>query len=97
MKSMNRPVDVPLLHLRGDDDPYVLNDPVIRTRRYAPDGYFAAIPTRGTSPTRSRRRRQPAHPAIPHRGVRAYPLTQVPVGTFAVLFAFANWRTPHGR
>lgn len=47
MKSMNRPVDVPLLHLRGDDDPYVLNDPVNRTRRYAPNGHFAAIPDAG--------------------------------------------------
>ena len=43
MKLMNRPVDVPLLHLRGEDDPYVLNDPVLRTRRYAPNGHFAAV------------------------------------------------------
>jgi len=43
MKLMNHPVDVPLLHLHGDADPYVLDDPVIRTRRYAPNGHFTAI------------------------------------------------------
>lgn len=43
MKAMGRPLDVPLLHLRGDADPYVLADPVERTRRYAPRGRFAAL------------------------------------------------------
>lgn len=43
MKLMDHVVDVPLLHLHGDADPYVLTDPVIRTRRYAPNGHFAAI------------------------------------------------------
>lgn len=47
MKLMNRPVDVPLLHLHGDNDPYVLADPVMRTRRYAPSGQFASIPGTG--------------------------------------------------
>ena len=32
-----------ILHLRGDADPYVLADPVERTRRYAPRGRFAAL------------------------------------------------------
>src|SRR5699024_6273134 len=37
MRSLNRrSIAVPLLHLRGDTDPYVLADPVARTRRYAP-------------------------------------------------------------
>ena len=43
MKSMNRPLDVPLLHLRGDADPYVLADPVDRTQRFAPRGRFVAL------------------------------------------------------
>lgn len=43
MKSMYRPLDVPLLHLRGDADPYVLADPVDRTQRFAPRGRFVAL------------------------------------------------------
>lgn len=43
MKSMNRPLDVPLLHLRGDADPYVLADAVDRTQRFAPRGRFVAL------------------------------------------------------
>jgi pimeloyl-ACP methyl ester carboxylesterase len=43
MKSMNRGTAVPLLHLRGDADPYVLADPVDRTRRYAPHGQYVSI------------------------------------------------------
>ena len=43
MKSMNRQLDVPLLHLRGDADPYVLADPVGRTQRFAPRGRFVAL------------------------------------------------------
>ena len=43
MKSMNRPLDVPLLHLRGDADPYVLADSVDRTQRFAPRGRFVAV------------------------------------------------------
>lgn len=43
MKLMNRPLDVPLIHLRGDADPYVLADPVERTRRYAPRGRFVSV------------------------------------------------------
>ena len=35
MKSMNQRPSVPVLHLRGDADPYVLADPVERTQRYA--------------------------------------------------------------
>jgi pimeloyl-ACP methyl ester carboxylesterase len=43
MKAMNRQVAVPLLHLRGDADPYVLADPVSRTQHYAPHGRYASI------------------------------------------------------
>lgn len=44
MKSLNRrTLGIPLLHLRGDADPYVLADPVERTRRYAPHGNYVSI------------------------------------------------------
>jgi pimeloyl-ACP methyl ester carboxylesterase len=44
MKLMNRPIDLPLLHLHGDRDPYVLKDAVQRSRRYAPRGRFVELP-----------------------------------------------------
>ncbi len=40
MKLMKRQLDLPLLHLRGSADPYVLADPVERSRRFAPRGQF---------------------------------------------------------
>lgn len=43
MKLMDRPLDLPLLHLRGDADPYVLGDPVDRSRRYASRGRFHTV------------------------------------------------------
>lgn len=43
MRSMKKPQSVPVLHVRGDADPYVLEDPVLRTQRYAPHGRYAAI------------------------------------------------------
>lgn len=43
MKLMERPLDIPLLHLRGEADPYVLADPVERSRRYATRGRFHNI------------------------------------------------------
>jgi pimeloyl-ACP methyl ester carboxylesterase len=43
MKQMNRQLAVPLLHMRGEADPYVLSDPVQRTQRYAPHGRFVSI------------------------------------------------------
>ena len=43
MKSMRQPVPVPVLHMRGDADPYVLADPVVRTQRYAPHGRYVSI------------------------------------------------------
>src|SRR5262249_26660416 len=43
MKSMKRPLTVPMLHIRGDADPYVLADPVTRTQRYAPHGRYVSI------------------------------------------------------
>jgi len=44
MKLMNRPLDIPLLHLRGSVDPYVLPDPVERSRWFAPHGTFVDVP-----------------------------------------------------
>ncbi|BBZ36892.1 alpha/beta fold hydrolase [Mycolicibacterium confluentis] len=43
MQAMDKPLDIPMLHLRGDADPYVLADPVSRTRRYAPQGQFGSL------------------------------------------------------
>jgi pimeloyl-ACP methyl ester carboxylesterase len=43
MRSMKRPIAVPVLHLRGDADPYVLADPVYRTQRYAPHGRYVSV------------------------------------------------------
>jgi pimeloyl-ACP methyl ester carboxylesterase len=43
MRSMKQPLAIPVLHMRGDADPYVLADPVHRTRRYAPHGHYASI------------------------------------------------------
>ena len=43
MRLMNRRLDVPLLHLRGASDPYVLADPVERSQRYAPRGRFVGV------------------------------------------------------
>ena len=47
MRLMDRPLDIPLLHLRGDQDPYVLADPVRRSHRYAPSGEFTDVPGAG--------------------------------------------------
>jgi pimeloyl-ACP methyl ester carboxylesterase len=47
MKSMKRPLSVPVLHMRGDADPYVLTDPVYRTQRYAPHGRYVSIADAG--------------------------------------------------
>lgn len=43
MRSMSRPLGIPMLHIRGDADPYVLADPVDRTQRYAPHGRYVSI------------------------------------------------------
>ncbi|MCV7065807.1 alpha/beta fold hydrolase [Mycolicibacterium farcinogenes] len=43
MRSMKRPIGVPVLHMRGDLDPYVLPDPVLRTQHYAPHGRYVSI------------------------------------------------------
>ncbi len=43
MRSMARPLGVPVLHMRGEADPYVLSAPVEHTRRYAPHGRFVSI------------------------------------------------------
>ena len=44
MKLMDRRLEIPLVHLRGAADPYVLGDPITRSRPYAPHGRFAEIP-----------------------------------------------------
>jgi pimeloyl-ACP methyl ester carboxylesterase len=43
MRSMKRPLALPMLHIRGDADPYVLADPVNRTQGYAPHGRYVSI------------------------------------------------------
>jgi pimeloyl-ACP methyl ester carboxylesterase len=43
MKSMDQQVGIPLLHMRGEADPYVLADAVEKTRRYAPHGRFVSL------------------------------------------------------
>jgi pimeloyl-ACP methyl ester carboxylesterase len=43
MRSMKQPLAIPVLHMRGDADPYVLPDAVHRTRQYAPHGHYASI------------------------------------------------------
>jgi pimeloyl-ACP methyl ester carboxylesterase len=43
MKSMSQQLAVPLLHLRGDADPYVLADPVDRSQRYASQGRYISV------------------------------------------------------
>jgi pimeloyl-ACP methyl ester carboxylesterase len=43
MRSMKRSLAVPVLHIRGDADPYVLADAVNRTQRYAPHGRYVSI------------------------------------------------------
>lgn len=43
MGLMKRQLTVPMLHMRGDADPYVLAETVERTRRFAPHGRYVAI------------------------------------------------------
>lgn len=43
MRSMKMPINVPVLHLRGDADPYVLADPVYRTQHFAPHGRYVSL------------------------------------------------------
>ena len=52
MRSMKRPLAVPVLHMRGDRDPYVLADPVRRTQRFAPHGRYVSIAGAGHFATR---------------------------------------------
>ncbi|GAT13138.1 alpha/beta fold hydrolase [Mycolicibacterium thermoresistibile] len=47
MRLMTRPVRVPVLHLHGESDPYVLADPVHRTQRHAPHGRYVSVPGAG--------------------------------------------------
>ncbi|QLL07149.1 alpha/beta fold hydrolase [Mycobacterium vicinigordonae] len=43
IKSTEAPLGVPLLHIRGDLDPYVRAAPVERTQRYAPHGRYISV------------------------------------------------------
>ena len=43
MRSMKRPTTVPVLHLRGEADPYVLEDPVRRSETQVPHGRFITV------------------------------------------------------
>jgi pimeloyl-ACP methyl ester carboxylesterase len=43
LRSMTRQLSVPLLHVRGDADPYVLAAPVERTQRYARHGRYISV------------------------------------------------------
>ncbi|MCV7422348.1 alpha/beta hydrolase [Mycobacterium yunnanensis] len=47
MRSMKRPVSVPVLHVRGDADPYVLADPVRRTQKLVPHGRYVSVADAG--------------------------------------------------
>ena len=47
MQAMKRPLDIPLLHLRGTADPYVLPDSVRRTEPFASRAQFVAVPGAG--------------------------------------------------
>ncbi len=47
MAAMDRPLAIPLLHMRGDADPYVLAAPVEGTRCYAPHGKFVSLSSTG--------------------------------------------------
>lgn len=47
MQAMRRPLDLPLLHLRGATDPYVLADSVRRTEPLVSRGQFVTIPGAG--------------------------------------------------
>lgn len=47
MQSMKRPLDIPLLHLRGAADPYVLADSVRRTEPFVSRGQFVSVPGAG--------------------------------------------------
>ncbi|SON60122.1 Epoxide hydrolase A [Mycobacterium simulans] len=49
MRSMIQQLGIPLLHLRGDLDPYVLAAAVERTQRYAPHGRYISIAGAGHS------------------------------------------------
>lgn len=43
IRALSHPVSVPLLHLRGDEDPYVLSAAVELSRKYAPYGRYASV------------------------------------------------------
>lgn len=48
MKALDlRTLNIPLLHIRGANDPYVLADPVNKTRQYAPHGQYVSVPGAG--------------------------------------------------
>ena len=95
MRSMKRPLAVPVLHMRGDADPYVLADPVYRTQHYAPHGRYVSIAGAGhfgheEAPERGQR----AADAVPRRRCTAPAQADAGAGGHraAVLPIFASWR-----
>ena len=86
MRSMSRPFGIPMLHIHGDADPYVLDDPVERTQRYAPHGRYVSISGAGHFSSRREAGRSQRPPvAFPRAGVPiATQLTHSPVDTGAV-------------
>ena len=92
MRLMKRPLAVPMLHLRGDADPYVLAD--------AGEPHTAV---RAARPLRIHRRGRPFRPrggagrgqrpaiALPGSQRRRHALTHRPVGTGVVLPILPSW------
>ena len=71
MRSMNRPFGIPMLHIHGDADPYVLADPVERTQRYAPHGRYVSVAGAGHfSHEEMPRRSQRSPDALPRAGIQ---------------------------
>lgn len=47
LRSIDRVLTLPVLHLQGAADPYMMNGPVHRSVRYAPEGTFVDVPDVG--------------------------------------------------
>lgn len=49
-RAIDRPLDLPVLHLRGAQDPWVRADTVLRSRRWAPHAEFRTVAGAGHFP-----------------------------------------------